>query len=147
MSTPLCPLCISPQPNDESVILSTQNYRIVWANEPNYPCFIRVIWSGHIAEMTDLSMAQQQLLLHVVLLVERVLRDTLSPMPDKINLASLGNQVPHLHWHIVPRYNVDAHWPNSPFGMAVRSIDPQWLNRLNAQRASVAQAIRQVIMV
>jgi diadenosine tetraphosphate (Ap4A) HIT family hydrolase len=31
--------------------------------------------------------------------------------PKKINLASLGNMVPHLHWHIIPRYTDDAHFP------------------------------------
>ncbi len=30
--------------------------------------------------------------------------------PDHINVAALGNQVPHLHWHIIPRYKTDARW-------------------------------------
>jgi len=30
--------------------------------------------------------------------------------PDHINLASLGNLIPHLHWHIVPRYRNDPRW-------------------------------------
>jgi diadenosine tetraphosphate (Ap4A) HIT family hydrolase len=30
--------------------------------------------------------------------------------PDHINVASLGNLVPHLHWHIVPRYRSDPRW-------------------------------------
>jgi diadenosine tetraphosphate (Ap4A) HIT family hydrolase len=32
--------------------------------------------------------------------------------PDKINLASLGNVVPHLHWHVIPRFADDAHFPS-----------------------------------
>jgi hypothetical protein len=43
--------------------------------------------------------------------VERVLRDTLTP--DKVNVASLGNQVPHLHVHIVPRWRDDLTFPDS----------------------------------
>jgi diadenosine tetraphosphate (Ap4A) HIT family hydrolase len=31
--------------------------------------------------------------------------------PEKINLASLGNQVPHLHWHVIARFSDDAHFP------------------------------------
>jgi diadenosine tetraphosphate (Ap4A) HIT family hydrolase len=31
-------------------------------------------------------------------------------MPDHINIAALGNVVPHLHWHIVPRYHTDPRW-------------------------------------
>jgi diadenosine tetraphosphate (Ap4A) HIT family hydrolase len=30
--------------------------------------------------------------------------------PDHINIESLGNVVPHLHWHIIPRYVGDARW-------------------------------------
>ena len=30
--------------------------------------------------------------------------------PDHINLASLGNIIPHLHWHVVPRYMSDPRW-------------------------------------
>ena len=31
-------------------------------------------------------------------------------MPDHINLATLGNVIPHLHWHITPRYKSDPRW-------------------------------------
>ena len=31
--------------------------------------------------------------------------------PDKINLASFGNMVPHLHWHVIPRFRGDRHFP------------------------------------
>lgn len=30
--------------------------------------------------------------------------------PDHMNLASLGNVIPHLHWHIVPRFESDPRW-------------------------------------
>ena len=30
--------------------------------------------------------------------------------PDHVNLESLGNVVPHLHWHILPRYRTDPRW-------------------------------------
>ena len=41
--------------------------------------------------------------------VERAIRRILQPV--KVNLASLGNQVPHVHWHVIPRYSNDAHFP------------------------------------
>jgi diadenosine tetraphosphate (Ap4A) HIT family hydrolase len=31
-------------------------------------------------------------------------------LPDRMNYASLGNVVPHLHWHLVPRYKSDPRW-------------------------------------
>jgi len=30
--------------------------------------------------------------------------------PDHINVELLGNQVPHLHWHVIPRYRDDPRW-------------------------------------
>jgi diadenosine tetraphosphate (Ap4A) HIT family hydrolase len=30
--------------------------------------------------------------------------------PDHVNIASLGNVIPHLHWHLIPRYRADARW-------------------------------------
>jgi len=33
--------------------------------------------------------------------------------PDHLNLELLGNQVPHLHWHVVPRYRDDPRWGNA----------------------------------
>lgn len=49
--------------------------------------------------------------MNVVLAVEATLRELLRP--DKINLAALGNRVPHLHWHVIPRFSDDAHYPDA----------------------------------
>ena len=31
--------------------------------------------------------------------------------PDKVNYELLGNMVPHMHWHVVPRFRTDPLWP------------------------------------
>jgi len=51
-------------------------------------------------------------------MVEAVLRELLAP--EKINLASFGNVVPHLHWHVIPRFSDDPHFPNSVWSARVR---------------------------
>ena len=56
--------------------------------------------------------------MQTVFVVERVLRELLAP--EKINLASFGNMVPHLHWHIIPRFADDPHFPNAVFGARQR---------------------------
>jgi diadenosine tetraphosphate (Ap4A) HIT family hydrolase len=88
--------------------------RVVLADEPDYPGFLRVILNAHVKEMTDLPPAEQAKLIQVVFAAEAALRDVMQP--DKINLASLGNVVPHLHWHVIPRFADDPHFPNPVWG-------------------------------
>jgi diadenosine tetraphosphate (Ap4A) HIT family hydrolase len=57
-----------------------------------------------------------------VFAVEQVLRELLQP--EKINLASLGNQVPHLHWHVIPRFGDDAHFPDPIWAARKREARP-----------------------
>jgi diadenosine tetraphosphate (Ap4A) HIT family hydrolase len=88
--------------------------RVVLADEPDHPGFLRVILDAHVKEMTDLPAAARQRLFDVVLAAEAALREVLAP--DKVNLASLGNVVPHLHWHVIPRFADDPHFPNAVWG-------------------------------
>jgi diadenosine tetraphosphate (Ap4A) HIT family hydrolase len=53
-------------------------------------------------------------LMRVVFAAEAALREVMQP--DKVNLASLGNVVPHLHWHVIPRFADDPHFPNPVWG-------------------------------
>lgn len=93
--------------------------RVVSAGDPDYPGFLRVVWQEHVREVTDLAPVDRAHCLRVVFAVEQALRDTLRP--DKINLASLGNQVPHLHWHVIPRFADDAHFPEPVWAARQRS--------------------------
>ena len=82
--------------------------------DPDYAGFCRVIWNDHVREMTDLGAAGREHCMRVVFAVEQALRSVLKP--HKINLASFGNLTPHLHWHVIPRWVNDAHFPNSVWG-------------------------------
>jgi diadenosine tetraphosphate (Ap4A) HIT family hydrolase len=95
--------------------------RVILAAEPDYPGFTRVIWQAHLAEMTDLSPPDRDALMRVVCTVESVQREAFAP--DKINLASFGNMVPHLHWHVIPRWRDDRHFPDPVWGRAATGRD------------------------
>ena len=107
----VCPLCTA---RGETVLWHDAFCRVVLADEPDYPGFLRVILNVHVKEMTDLPTADQAALMRVVFAAEAALRAVLQP--DKINLASLGNVVPHLHWHVIPRFEDDPHFPNAVWG-------------------------------
>ena len=93
--------------------------RVVHVEEAGYPGFCRVIWQAHVREMTDLSEDDRLHMMSVVFAVESVLREQLAP--EKINLASLGNLVAHVHWHVIPRYRDDPHFPQPIWAAAVRT--------------------------
>ncbi|MHB0989786.1 MAG: HIT family protein [Burkholderiales bacterium] len=115
MNAAACPLC---RPSGENVLWQDDLCRVILAGELDYPGFCRVVWHKHVKEMSDLDSAQQNHLMHIVFSVEAALRDALKP--DKINLASLGNVVPHLHWHVIPRFAHDKHFPNPIWGAPCR---------------------------
>lgn len=85
--------------------------RVVLVGDADHPGFCRFILNAHEKEMTGLPDADRMRLMEVVFVVERTLRELLAP--DKINLASFGNVVPHLHWHVIPRFAGDPHFPDS----------------------------------
>lgn len=85
--------------------------RVVVPDEAGYPGFVRVIAQAHVREMTDLPADQRDHLMEVVWRVERVVREVMKP--TKVNVASLGNVVSHVHWHVVARFETDAHFPGS----------------------------------
>jgi diadenosine tetraphosphate (Ap4A) HIT family hydrolase len=114
------------------------DHRVILADEPRHPGFCRVVWTAHVREMSDLPPADAARLMATVLTVERVLREQLAP--DKINLASLGNVVPHLHWHVIPRWCDDSHFPDPVWAAPRREPPARALDRA-ALRAALHAAL------
>jgi diadenosine tetraphosphate (Ap4A) HIT family hydrolase len=112
-----CPLCSG---DGETVLWRDAVCRVIRAPEPDYPGFLRVIVNAHVKEMTDLPHDDREALMRVVFAAESALRELVAP--DKINLASLGNVVPHLHWHVIPRFTDDPHFPNPVWGEKKRQV-------------------------
>ena len=103
-----CPLC---HPTGVTVIWRNDVLRVIDVDDASHPGFTRVIWNEHVKEMTELPAAARSSLMETVWLVEQTQRDFLRP--DKVNLAQLGNMVPHLHWHVIPRWSCDSHFPEA----------------------------------
>lgn len=96
-----------------------EQYRIVYIDHPGYPGYCRVIWHAHVKEMTDLAGDERARLLQAVFAVETIVRSLLHP--EKVNLACLGNMTPHLHWHVIPRFRDDPHFPQPIWGAEQRA--------------------------
>ena len=113
-----CPLCTT---DGGLLVWRGTHLRVIRADEPGFPAFYRVVWNAHVAEFSDLDAAQRQHCMDAVTLVEQVLREHLAPA--KVNLAALGNMVPHLHWHVIARFAWDSHFPAPVWAVAQRERD------------------------
>jgi diadenosine tetraphosphate (Ap4A) HIT family hydrolase len=129
---PACPLCAS---HGGELVWRSDALRVVLPEEPDYPGFTRVIWNPHAAEMTDLPETDRDALMRVVWTVERTQRTALAP--DKVNLASFGNLVAHLHWHVIPRWRDDRHFPQPVWGAPAQRDE----SVVAARRAAVQAAL------
>ena len=127
-----CPLCAA---DGGTLIWRGDKLRVIRAAEAGFPGFYRVVWNDHVAEFSDLSAQDRSLCMEAVTVVEQVLRQQLAP--TKINLATLGNMVAHLHWHVIARYEWDSHFPGAVWAQAQRPRD-------EAREAALAQQLPQV---
>lgn len=132
MSCELCDL--------KDAIFSNDKLSVILFDDPAYPGFCRVVWNAHVKEMSDLVPADRLALNDAVWEVEMALRSVM--VPEKVNLASLGNMTPHLHWHVIPRYADDAQFPNAVWSAAVRQTDE---SVLAARRALLPKLTAEII--
>ena len=131
-----CELCKS---DGGTLVLANEWLRVTLVDQSDYPGYARVIWNEHVREMTELEETARQRLMKTVFAVESAQREVLAPL--KINLASLGNMTPHLHWHVIARFADDLHFPQPVWGTAQRTPDDR---TLQARRALVDR-LREVI--
>ena len=114
-----CELCSQP---GGVLLWSHGNWRLVRVDDnPAFPAFYRVVCNHHVAEFSELLAPERRRCMDLVCAVERVLIERLAPR--KINLAALGNMVPHLHWHVIARFEWDSHFPQPIWGSPQRAVD------------------------
>ena len=77
--------------------------------------------------------------MNAVVEVEQVLRSLLKP--SKINLAALGNMVPHLHWHVIARFDWDSHYPGSVWSAPQRAEDADKTARIASRCGEINRLI------
>lgn len=119
-----CTLCAE---DGGALVWRNEALRVVCVDEPDLPGYTRVIWHAHVPEMTDLDTRARDELMQAVYIVESVQRQILQA--DKVNLASLGNMTPHLHWHVMPRWRDDPWFPNSIWAPRRTGADTAWPGR------------------
>ena len=152
MHTANCELC---EGDGGELILRREKWRVVrvpGADGAAYPGFCRVVWNEHVKELTDLNDADRKIFMEAVFTLEAALRQALQP--EKMNVASLGNQTPHLHWHVIPRFRDDPAFPKPVWAISTPPIpsldtlgntqeasgvhsDQQWVSAVNRAFATI----------
>ncbi len=132
--------CLLCEEEGGTVLWRNDFCRIVRAPGEGYPGLCRVVLNRHAREMTDLADDERARLMGVVFATESALRGLFQP--DKINLASFGNQVPHLHWHVIPRYADDPHFPDPSWGPARR---PAPANQRTVSDAAISAKLAELL--
>jgi diadenosine tetraphosphate (Ap4A) HIT family hydrolase len=93
-----------------------------------FPWLILVPRVAGATEWIDLDRAQQHQLSDEIAVVSHILQALVTP--DKLNIATLGNQVHQLHIHVIARYKTDKAWPNPVWGGAADSYGEEESCRL-----------------
>ena len=134
-----CPLCASmgQGDNDHTVAVADLPYSEVrLERRSRLKGYCIVVWKGlHVAEPTDLDAADAAGYWQDVLATGRAIKTLFAPI--KLNLLTLGNWVPHLHTHVVPRYHDDPA-PGGPIAWdAMFTDEPIPAGELHRQAAAL----------
>lgn len=83
-------------------------------NNHDYMWLILVPQINDIIHVTDLNPEQQLVLFNEINQIAQIVKTCFQP--DRLNIASLGNVVSQMHWHIIARYSDDKMWPSPVWG-------------------------------
>jgi diadenosine tetraphosphate (Ap4A) HIT family hydrolase len=137
-----CPMCAEGRPDDTRFglrILAGEVANAYLQRAAIQRGYTIVIWRGrHVAEPTELTEGEAAAYWRELLLVGRALERHLAPV--KLNYDLLGNALPHLHTHVVPRYANDPR-PGRPFPFPEEEPAPHPEDSLRDD----AEALRQLL--
>lgn len=129
-----CPLCRAA---GGRVVAQSPRWRIVHAEEPGFPAFYRLVRQDHVREFSQLSPQDRAECAELLAGMEAALLRHVQPA--KVNLASLGNAVPHLHWHVIARFEWDSHFPGAVWAAPQRGPDAARLHEVAVKLSAIEQ--------
>ncbi len=104
-----CKMCTKWQDEPDLRIAELELCYVLLNRDQFFPGYSFVFTKNHVTELFHLDLDTRNGVMAEVTMVAATL-DRLF-RPAKINYELLGNMVPHMHWHIVPRFSDDPLWP------------------------------------
>ena len=151
MSDPTCPFCRKLAGDNvrrgEELVWTFPHSVVLLGPWQFYHGYCVVVSRTHARELGDLMDNERRAYLDEMCLVARAITQAFSP--HKLNYELLGNQVPHLHWHLFPR-STDDPARLAPVWLALEAaeFDDESSKRLQTgpePRSATVRALRQAL--
>jgi diadenosine tetraphosphate (Ap4A) HIT family hydrolase len=104
-----CPFCPATADDDQLLIARLECCDLLLNRDQFFAGYCLLVSRRHVSELFHLSPAERQTMMEEVSRVAAALASLY--LPAKMNYELLGNMVPHIHWHLVPRHLRDPLWP------------------------------------
>lgn len=104
-----CPMCRRWDADADLRIIELPHSYVVLNRDQYFPGYTLLFTKDHVTELFHLDRTVRTALMEEISLVAGALFVTYAPA--KINYELLGNMVPHIHWHLVPRFSSEPLWP------------------------------------
>ncbi|MBA5248206.1 MAG: HIT family protein [Gammaproteobacteria bacterium] len=86
--------------------------------EPSEIPWVKVFTQRKIKEFSECSVAEKTEIFRAIEVIEKLMLSYFNA--DKINIASFGNLLPQVHWHIMARFKEDSYFPEPMWGKKQR---------------------------
>lgn len=90
------------------------NALIVVEAEPSDIPWLKIFIKREVKEFSDCTIDEKQAIFSALNIIEKQMLSYFKP--EKINIASFGNLIPQVHWHIMARFKTDSHYPQAMWG-------------------------------
>ncbi|ABQ28061.1 HIT family protein [Geotalea uraniireducens] len=104
-----CPMCSKWNDEPDLQIAELEHCLVMLNRDQFFPGYTFVFAKNHVTELFHLEREVRSAVMEEVSAVAAALYKLFQPA--KINYELLGNMVPHMHWHLVPRFATDPIWP------------------------------------
>ena len=97
---------------DEVMFIEVEKSEIPW---------LKIFPAKKYKELSDCDEKTRRLLLDAMLLIETKMIEYYKP--KKVNIAMFGNYLPHLHIHVMARFEKDSYFPEPMWGKKQREAN------------------------
>lgn len=102
-------MCSHWESDREMQIVELPHSCVILNRDQFFPGYTLLFTKIHVTELFHLDQNVRSALMEEVTAVAQALFSVYKPA--KMNYELLGNMVPHIHWHIVPRFASEPLWP------------------------------------